>query len=168
LQFSGINYSLSWSNDLKGGLLALANDTRLILLNPDCISQSNYQNNQFLLEETETNHKALTNKLLDWTFFENTSKEWKEGQRLEISLNASIKHVAFHEKGEYLATVCPNSSQQNDVVMVHSLQKGTSQRPFNKSKAGIQKVEFHPNKPFLFLLTQKNTYIYNLQKQVKF
>lgn len=152
--------------DPKGGLLALCNSSRLLLLNPGCLPQSLHQSNQFILEESITSHKALINKLSTWIFFDIESQEYKDGFRVEIPMDSDVKHVSFHEKGDYLATVCPNAQGQNNVVLVHSLQKGATQRPFNKSKGGVQKVCFHPNKPFLFILTQKNTYIYNLQKQV--
>ena len=92
--------------------------------------------------------------------------EYKDGSRIEIKMETAVKYVIFHEKGDYFASVNPEASQQNDVVLVHSLGKGTTMRPFNKSKGGVLKVCFHPNKPFLFVMTKKNTYIYNLQKQV--
>ena len=168
LQFEGANFSIDWSNDTRCGLLAVCNESRTILLNPDCLPSGNYHANQLAIEESQQSHEKATSKLLTWVFFAKDSEEYAQGQRIEITMTAAVKHVSFHEKGDYFATVSPNASQQNDIVLVHSLHKGASQRPFNKSKAGIQKVYFHPSKPFLFILTQKNTYIYNLQKQVLF
>lgn len=168
MKFEGTNYCTEWSSDVKGGILGLCNENSLLLMNLDCIPQSCYQNNQISLEEAAASHKENKNQPLEWVFLsaESKTEQYKQGVRIEIKFNSPVKFVSFHEKGDYFATVCPNAAQQNDIVFVHSLSKGSSQRPFNKTKPGIQKVCFHPNKPFLFVLGQKNTYIYNLQKQV--
>jgi len=118
------------------------------------------------LEECQQNHEKIPTKISNWHFYPKDSEEYAQGMRIEIPMTSIVKHVTFHEKGDYFATVAPSAPQQNDIVLVHSLNKGATQRPFNKSKAGVQKVYFHPSKPYLFILTQKNTYIYNLQKQV--
>lgn len=161
-----MNYCLDWSNDEKGGILAICNESRTLLLSPECLPSQNRQSNQLLFEESQASYEKLPTKLVEWKFFPANSEEFSQGMRVEIAMSSTVKFVAFHEKGDYLATVSPQASQQNDVVLIHSLHKAASQRPFNKSKAGIQKVAFHPTKPILFILTQKNTYVYNLQKQV--
>jgi ribosome biogenesis protein ERB1 len=45
------------------------------------------------------------------------------------------------------------------------LTKASSQSPFKKSPGIVQKVLFHPLKPFLFVATQKSIRVYNLVKQ---
>ena len=158
---------MDWSNDEKGGLLALCNENRLFLLNFSCIPATCYETNEMKLEDSRTSYKESSNSaILPWNFFEPGTEEYKSGKRLEIELKSQVKFVSFHEKADYFVSVCPSASQQSDLLFVHSLSKGASQRPFAKSKAGIEKAYFHANKPFLFVLTRKNTYIYNLQKQV--
>ena len=85
---------------------------------------------------------------------------------MHVEFNSDVKNLTFHAKGDYFGTVCPNSSSNIDQVFIHSLSKGGSQRPFTKSKGKILKVEFHRKKPILFLMTQRNVYVYNLQQQV--
>jgi len=82
-----------------------------------------------------------------------------------IEFNFSVRHVAFHAKGNYIGTVCPNAANNYDQVYIHLLSKGASQRPFSKSKTKILKIDFHPIKPILFIMTQRNVYVYNLQQQ---
>jgi len=48
---------------------------------------------------------------------------------------------------------------------VHQLSRQISQNPFKKNKGQIQRVLFHPSKPFLFIANQRHVRIYNLQKQ---
>ena len=40
-----------------------------------------------------------------------------------------------------------------------------TQSPFQKSKGLVTSVKFHPNKPFLFMATQRNVRVYNLVNQ---
>lgn len=70
----------------------------------------------------------------------------------------------WHVKSDYLLSVSPTSAKKNEVVWVHSVSKGQSQRPFAKSKSSLEKAVFHPTKPLLILMCRKSLYIYNLAK----
>jgi ribosome biogenesis protein ERB1 len=50
-------------------------------------------------------------------------------------------------------------------VAIHQLSKHQSQSPFRKSKGIIQRVEFHPFRPILFVATQRYIRLYDLSKQ---
>merc|ERR1712038_497076 len=50
-------------------------------------------------------------------------------------------------------------------VLIHQLSKRRSQNPFRKSKGLVQRVLFHPTRPFLFMATQRYIRVYNLLKQ---
>jgi ribosome biogenesis protein ERB1 len=54
---------------------------------------------------------------------------------------------------------------QNRAVAIHQLSRHTSQSPFRKSKGIIQRVEFHPFRPILFVATQRYVRSYDLAKQ---
>jgi len=54
---------------------------------------------------------------------------------------------------------------QSCPVLIHNVAKNSSQKPFNKSKGQIQQVEFHPSKPFFYVLSQRYVRVYNLVKQ---
>ena len=81
-----------------------------------------------------------------------------------IELKNNVKHIDWHTRGDYILTVCPDSSKKNEVVWIHCISKGQSQRPFSKSKQNLEKAVFHPNKPLLILMCRKSIYIYNLAK----
>jgi hypothetical protein len=52
-------------------------------------------------------------------------------------------------------------------VLVHQLSRHSSQNPFRKNRGRVQRVAFHPLKPFFFVATQNAVRIYNLAKQVR-
>lgn len=165
MKFNEIIYSLDWSQDNKGGLLVICSGTNVLIYNFDFLPKLDYKNNEFLIEDSLAANKNVQNPVIKWEYVAKDHEDYETGKRIYFELVSQVKFVTFHEKGDYFATVCPETKNQNDVVLIHSLSKGSSQRPFNKSKADISKVLFHPLKPFLFILTKKNTYIYNLQKQ---
>lgn len=80
-------------------------------------------------------------------------------------MNDQIKSLSVHAKGDYISTVAPMASKKNESVLVHSLSKGMSSQPFNKTKGIVEKVLFHSKKPILFILTRRHCFVYNLQKQ---
>lgn len=50
-------------------------------------------------------------------------------------------------------------------VLIHQASKRWSQAPFRRSKGQVQRVLFHPLRPFFFVATQRSIRIYNLLKQ---
>lgn len=50
-------------------------------------------------------------------------------------------------------------------MQIHQLTKHQSQNPFSKSQPSIQRILFHPNKPFFFVATQREIKVYNLIRQ---
>ena len=48
---------------------------------------------------------------------------------------------------------------------MHQLSKRSTQNPFKKNRGRVQRVAFHPTKPFFFVATQNHVRIYNLAKQ---
>lgn len=89
------------------------------------------------------------------------------GPRYVMQVQGDIGSVAWHHKGDYIATMSPSLGAQ--AVFIHQLSKGKSQCPFNKSPGKIQSVCFHPSRPFLFVVTQQHVKVYHLieQKLVK-
>jgi hypothetical protein len=72
---------------------------------------------------------------------------------LQLSTHADFTHCC-----------CPSNSQS---VLVHQLSRHSSQNPFRKNRGRVQRVAFHPLKPFFFVATQNAVRIYNLAKQVR-
>ncbi|CAL1272593.1 unnamed protein product [Larinioides sclopetarius] len=85
------------------------------------------------------------------------------GVRLIITHANEVKQIAWHAKGDYFATVVPNSGFRS--IVIHQLSKFRSQVPFQKLKGNVQCVLFHPLRPFFFVATQKHIKMYNLMKQ---
>jgi len=86
------------------------------------------------------------------------------------------KHIAWHRKGDYLATVCKvfngshvfrtnhyyNSQWRwQGAVWIHQVSRRHSQAPFKKIKGSVQIVLFHPLNP-TSLLPVRNTVSYPL------
>ena len=57
------------------------------------------------------------------------------------------------------------STAAGSAVYIHQLSKRRSQNPFKKLKGSVQKVMFHPLRPFFFVATQTYVKVYNLAKQ---
>ena len=86
-----------------------------------------------------------------------------DGQRVKIVHASSVSQLTWHSSGNYLAVVLQNTP--SSPVLIHNVQQQTSQKPFNKSRGLIQQVEFHPTRPFFFVLSQRYIRVYNLVKQ---
>jgi len=74
-----------------------------------------------------------------------------------------VSHFAWHQKGEYFATVTKQSSANS--VLIHRLSQAKSQSPFTKSKGLVQRIAFHPFKPIFFVASQRVLRAYDLSKQ---
>ncbi|EST08219.1 WD40 repeat [Kalmanozyma brasiliensis GHG001] len=84
------------------------------------------------------------------------------------STNASnLKTVVWHNKGDYFATVCPDSAAGAAGLLIHQLSRHRSQSPFRKASRGssVQKLVFHPSKPWVFVATQRYVRVYDLMAQ---
>ena len=166
IAFEGELTYLCWSKTETTSLIALCNDKRLHIINPKFGTSQMKEINEQKLLQAQAAYNADANHVLEWNFLAEEDEKYKEGVRIVINFENEVKHVAYHAKGDYFATVSPRSLRANDQVFVHSLSKGISQRPFTKSKGNIVQVTFHSTKPILFVLTHQNAYLYDLQKQV--
>ncbi|KAJ3054622.1 Ribosome biogenesis protein erb1 [Rhizophlyctis rosea] len=92
-----------------------------------------------------------------------SASDQRLGIRAQITFAKTVTFVAWHRKGDYFATVSPAAASTS--VLIHQLSKRQTQNPFRKSKGLVQRVLFHPSKPFLFVATQRNVRVYNLLKQ---
>lgn len=157
---------MCWSKTSTTSFIALCNDKKLHFINPKFNTSLVKEENELKIAAAKEAYNKEATHVLEWNFIEESDPQYKEGARLVINFENEVKHVAYHSRGDYFATVSPRALRANDQVFVHSLSKGTSQRPFTKSKGNIIQVEFHPTKPILFILTHQHAYMYNLQKQV--
>ena len=83
-----------------------------------------------------------------------------------------VKHIAWHRKGDYFATVCGSFLQPLPCFMlinrkasgggqggvwIHQVSRRHSQAPFKKIKGSVQLVLFHPSKPHFFVAVRART-----------
>jgi len=71
---------------------------------------------------------------------------------IRMDFGKVISKVVWHSKGDYFATMA-NNIQTSSQVMVHSLSRSNSMRPFTQSKGIVQAISFHPTKPHFFVCT---------------
>jgi ribosome biogenesis protein ERB1 len=84
-----------------------------------------------------------------------SSQEEQTGIRAVLKFPRKVTNVVWHRKGDYFATLTPDAP--NSPIAVHQLSKRHSQNPFRKSKGTVQKMLFHPGKPFLFVAVSINS-----------
>jgi ribosome biogenesis protein ERB1 len=133
-------------------------------------------------DENEENKKKASKRIVaKWNFSSlKTSVEMKKestltktrfgslvGPRVEMILREEVTVIAWHHKGDYIATMAPTAGSQ--AVAIHQLSKAKTQCPFTKSPGKVQSISFHPHRPFLFVVTQQHIKIFHLvdQKLVK-
>lgn len=95
-----------------------------------------------------------------WNIPEVTLKP--QGVLAVITVRITIKYITWHRRGDYFASVSPEG--QSRAVAIHQLSKHSSQLPFHRSKGIVQRVEFHPFRPVLFVATQRYIRLYDLAK----
>ena len=88
-----------------------------------------------------------------------------KGVALTITLRSTPKTLAWHRRGEYFSTVCPNTSSTSTAVAIHTLSKHQTQYPFKRLKGLAQTVCFHPSRPLFFVATRQRIRVYDLQAQ---
>ncbi|GAC94603.1 hypothetical protein PHSY_002176 [Pseudozyma hubeiensis SY62] len=97
--------------------------------------------------------------------------ERRSGVAMHLNITSSsannLKTVVWHSKGDYFATVCPDSAAGSAGLLIHQLSKHRSQSPFRKASKGssVQKLVFHPTKPWVFVATQRYIRVYDLMAQ---
>ncbi|KAJ2704038.1 Ribosome biogenesis protein erb1, partial [Coemansia spiralis] len=92
-----------------------------------------------------------------------TSAEQATGIQVSITMHRTAKSVAWHRRGDYLATL--TSEEGGSAVLIHQVSRHKSQRPFRRLKGAVQHVKFHPTRPWLLVTTQRYVRIYNLMQQ---
>ena len=95
--------------------------------------------------------------------------QWSRWRGADGSTGIRVRHkfrlrdVAWHYRGDYFSTVCPEGNTAS--VLVHQLSKAASQCPFKKLKGRVVRTLFHPSKPIFFVATRYHIRVYHLQRQ---
>lgn len=110
-------------------------------------------------------------KAVIWKAFNNSSDSdpisafgGRCGPIVALHTSKDVVSAKWHKKGDYFVTVSPKALSA--AVLIHQLNKASSQQPFSKNKGGeVQRACFHPIKPFLFVATKEHIRVYHLVKQ---
>lgn len=74
-----------------------------------------------------------------------------------------MTQVTWHGRGDYMAVVL--ATQGHTQVLIHQLSRRRSQSPFRRSHGQVQRVAFHPVRPFLLVASQRSVRLYHLLRQ---
>lgn len=74
-----------------------------------------------------------------------------------------VTQVTWHGRGDYMAVVL--ATQGHTQVLIHQLSRRRSQSPFRRSHGQVQRVAFHPVRPFLLVASQRSIRLYHLLRQ---
>ncbi|KAF3833409.1 hypothetical protein F7725_024613 [Dissostichus mawsoni] len=154
--------SVAWNPNASLSLLAVALDSMVLVLSPSLADKQIVSASERLLAGPQGAEPAEEAGPVTWTDTE--GEELNQGIRLKIQHPKPVQQVAWHAKGDYLASVMPDHSSHLQ-VFIHQVSRRRSQNPFRKNKGLVQCVSFHPVRPYFFVATQRSVRIYNLVKQ---
>lgn len=80
-----------------------------------------------------------------------------------LTLLQPVTQVTWHGRGDYMAVVLATSGHTQ--VLIHQLSRRRSQSPFRRSHGQVQRVAFHPVRPFLLAASQRSVRLYHLLRQ---
>jgi len=151
-------------NDIKWGkddilFVAVGNYIHCIKLELRDNEEADYS-----MYELEEDGEILDNKS---TFIKPTTELMKKNVILSIHHPHTVKTIAIHKKGQYIACVIGGTSKS--YCIIHHIPKKKSQNPFKRVRGVIGHVIFHPTQPSIIISTQMRIIIFNLQlnKRVK-
>ncbi|XP_073233221.1 ribosome biogenesis protein bop1-B-like [Porites lutea] len=162
LQCDGAVLSMAWNPNPSLTLLAVVVEQRAVIVNHFLGDKLLCATTDELIESYASQGEAGSKESgVEWSVA--SEEKYTNGYRLVIKHNKVISQITWHGKGDYFASVTPQGG--NKSVFIHQMTKRRSQCPFKKAKSLIQRVLFHPTRPFLFVATQRFIRVYNLTKQ---
>lgn len=171
IQLPEAAHCVAWNPEPSRPLVAVAAGSEVYVLHPRVgTAEGSAAAEEVLLEASKAAANAAAARSGDLSdgapVTELATWRWDTGLRaLVVGHRFAVRHVCWHGRGEYFATVAPTGNTQ--AVLVHQLSRGASQCPFRKNKGRVGRVVFHPSKPFFFVATQNHVRVYNLAKQVR-
>lgn len=163
--------SVQWNPNVGMPVLAIANEQKVSILAPTKLFDSELDSNlTTLFRDIKQKHYAPTvaegkKPISVWNFTDPSNEDYRtKDLRVELEFEHIIKWVRWHAKGDYFATLADNI-QTSSQVLIHSLSKSMSQKPFSKTKGILETMEFHPTRPLFYICNDTHIFCYNLQKQ---
>ncbi|MXQ93663.1 hypothetical protein E5288_WYG022360 [Bos mutus] len=159
----GVVKSVAWNPHPTVCLVAVAVEDTVLLLNPAL-------GDRLVVGSTDQLLSAFTPPLdpasqpAHW--LEASQEERQDGLgRISPSLTSlqPVTQVTWHGRGDYLAAVLATPGHTQ--VLIHQLSRRRSQSPFRRSHGQVQRVAFHPTRPFLLVASQRCVRLYHLLRQ---
>lgn len=173
-------YSVSWCPNRQLSIVAVVSVGKVTLLAPPQCSVGNpaTQTPSYRHAAAGFESPSAPSETVRWV--RPTEDERNAGVAVHVLLRTSRgsgsvalvpKHVTWHARGDYFATVCPDAGAGPLAVLIHQMSRHRSQAPFARSrKAGsssfaVQCACFHPKRPVLFVATQRYVRVFDLVAQ---
>ncbi|XP_074118912.1 ribosome biogenesis protein BOP1 isoform X1 [Sminthopsis crassicaudata] len=157
---SGVVKSIAWNPNPAISLVAVAVGESVLLLNPGLGDLAATSSTDQLLSAFSPPEEPA-GQPVEWQ--EASGEEHDQGLRLRIHHKKPVKQVAWHGRGDYLASVV--AAAEHTQVLMHQVSRRRSQSPFRRSHGQVQCVAFHPSRPFLFVASQRSLRLYHLLRQ---
>lgn len=116
-----------------------------------------FQRSLELFANLQTYRESSKLELLSWNNidFDSNSEFIKELRSIVlIKHQSTIRHLAWHNKGGYLAAVSPRAISPSQRVVIHSINRCSSITAFKKLSGLVKSVQFHSSNPWLIVATQ--------------
>lgn len=163
---------VAWSPNADEAILVALVEGRVAVLSPLALVSPSVAAETLTHANTGYASSAATTKIgagkeikgteaVKWTRPGELARE--RGELIYIEVPGTPKQVTWHRKGDYFATVAADAA--NKAVLIHQLGKHATQSPFRKTQGSVQRVAFHPSKPWFFAATQRYVRLYDLAAQ---
>uniref|UniRef100_A0A2K6RFU9 Ribosome biogenesis protein BOP1 n=1 Tax=Rhinopithecus roxellana TaxID=61622 RepID=A0A2K6RFU9_RHIRO len=156
----GVVKSVAWNPSPAVCLVAAAVEDSVLVLNPALGDRLMADNTDQLLSAFVPPEEP---PLQPARWLEASEEERQVGLRLRVCHGKPVTQVTWHGRGDYLAVVL--ATQGHTQVLIHQLSRRRSQSPFRRSHGQVQRVAFHPARPFLLVASQRSVRLYHLLRQ---
>uniref|UniRef100_A0A2K6DDW7 Ribosome biogenesis protein BOP1 n=1 Tax=Macaca nemestrina TaxID=9545 RepID=A0A2K6DDW7_MACNE len=156
----GVVKSVAWNPSPAVCLVAAAVEDSVLLLNPALGDRLVAGSTDQLLSAFVPPEEP---PLQPARWLEASEEECQVGLRLRVCHSKPVTQVTWHGRGDYLAVVL--ATQGHTQVLIHQLSRRRSQSPFRRSHGQVQRVAFHPARPFLLVASQRSVRLYHLLRQ---
>ncbi|XP_036779019.2 ribosome biogenesis protein BOP1 isoform X2 [Manis pentadactyla] len=156
----GVVKSVAWNPNPTTCLVAVAVEDTVLLLNPGLGDRLVVGSTDQLLGAFAPPEEPA---LQPARWREASEPERQRGLRLYICHDKPVTQATWHGRGDYMAVVLATSGHTQ--VLIHQLSRRRSQSPFRRSHGQVQRVAFHPVRPFLLAASQRSVRLYHLLRQ---
>ncbi|XP_062043855.1 ribosome biogenesis protein BOP1 isoform X1 [Lepus europaeus] len=156
----GVVRSVAWNPNPTVCLVAAATEDSVLLLNPLLGDRLVVGSTDQLLGAFSPAEEPAVQPA---RWLEVSEEERQQGLRLRICHDKPVTQVTWHARGDYLAVVLATPGHTQ--VLLHQLSRRRSQSPFRRSHGQVQRVAFHPTRPFLLVASQRSVRVYHLLRQ---